>query len=154
MARTIQNNASDLKAIKNNLLLFLIDYFKTNLKIQTSEDINILTIQKSVIFDKLKKDIETYLYNNNQFKSDFDYSLSYQLKHNNDFDITSDLQAVFEKAYKEQLKAIKEQQKATEQITIDYFLKPSLESTLKELIDYTKRRYNYLVNITFCYRFC
>ena len=61
MARTIQNNASDLKAIKNNLLLFLIDYFKTNLKIQTSEDINILTIQKSVIFDKLKKDIETYL---------------------------------------------------------------------------------------------
>ena len=51
------------------------------------------------------------------------------------------MQAVFEKAYKEQLKAIKEQQKATEQITIDYFLKPSLESTLKELIDYTKRRY-------------
>ena len=142
MARTIQNNNNDLKAIKNNLALFLVDYFKDNLNINDNDDINILTIQKSVIFDKLKNDITAYLYGDNvKYKNDFDFALSYQLKHNNDFDISNDLKAIFDKTYKEQIKAIKEHQKAVEQVTINYYLADTLKSEIKRLIDYTKKRY-------------
>ena len=132
MARTIQNNNNDLKAIKNNLALFLVDYFKDNLNINDNDDINILTIQKSVIFDKLKNDITAYLYGDNvKYKNDFDFALSYQLKHNNDFDISNDLKAIFDKTYKEQIKAIKEHQKAVEQVTINYYLADTLKSEIK-----------------------
>lgn len=142
MARTIQNNARDLKAIKDKLGLFLVDYFKDNLNINESDDTNILLIQKRAIFDKLKSDIKAYLYGDGvRYKTDFDFGLSYDLKHNNDFDIDDDLQAVFDKAFKERLKAIKEHQRAVERVTIDYYLKAKIQQATAQLIDYTKSRY-------------
>ena len=142
MARTIQNNASDLKAIKDKLNLFLVDYISDNLNIKSNQDINILLIQKRAIFDKLKSDIKAYLYGDGvRYKTDFDFSLSYDLKHNNDFDIDKDLQAVFDKTFKEQVKAIKEQQRASEQVTIDYYLKAKIQQATAQLIDYVKSRY-------------
>ena len=49
--------------------------------------------------------------------------------------------AIFDKTFKERLKTIKEQQKAVEQVTINYYLADTLKSEIKRLIDYTKRRY-------------
>ena len=137
----IGNNTNDLKQIKNDLNIFLNDYITENLNIKNNADVDELIITKGDRFERTKKDITNYLYKNDVFKNDFDFSLSHSLRHNNDFTIESDLKSVFDKVYADKIKEIKEQKRAFKNILINRYLSDRIAEELHALIDYTQKRY-------------